>query len=80
MGGSQGGMQALMTAGIYPKITVALAMVPAGCDMLGPAVGRKGGWPQWYDNTDGKDAAKVRETSRYFDVANFAPRIKCRCW
>jgi cephalosporin-C deacetylase-like acetyl esterase len=77
MGGSQGGMQALMTAGIYPKITVALAMVPAGCDMLGPAVGRKGGWPQWYDNTDGKDAAKVRETSRYFDVANFAPRIKC---
>jgi cephalosporin-C deacetylase-like acetyl esterase len=77
MGGSQGGMQALMTAGFYPKITAALAMVPAGCDMLGPVVGRKGGWPQWYDNTEGKDPAKVREASRYFDVANFAPRIKC---
>jgi cephalosporin-C deacetylase-like acetyl esterase len=45
--------------------------------MLGPAVGRRGGWPQWYANTEGKDPAKVREASRYFDVANFAPRIKC---
>lgn len=77
MGGSQGGMQSLMTAGFYPKITAALAMVPAGCDMLGPVLGRKGGWPQWYSNTDGKDPAKVREASRYFDVANFAARIKC---
>ena len=77
MGGSQGGLQALMTAGFYPKITAALAMVPAGCDMLGPVVGRRGGWPQWYANTEGKDPAKVREASRYFDVANFASRIKC---
>jgi cephalosporin-C deacetylase len=77
MGGSQGGMQSLMTAGFYPKITAALAIVPAGCDMLGPVVGRKGGWPQWYACTEGKDPAKVHEASRYFDVANFAPRIKC---
>jgi len=77
MGGSQGGMQSLITAGFYPRITAALAMVPAGCDMLGPDVGRKGGWPQWYANTEGKDPVKVREASRYFDVANFAARIKC---
>jgi cephalosporin-C deacetylase-like acetyl esterase len=77
MGGSQGGQQALMTAGLYPKITAALAVVPAGCDMLGPVAGRKGGWPQWYDNTAGKDPAKVREASRYFDVANFTPNITC---
>jgi cephalosporin-C deacetylase-like acetyl esterase len=77
VGGSQGGMQSLMTAGLRPKITAALAIVPAGCDMLGPVVGRRGGWPQWYANTEGKDPAKVREASRYFDVANFAPRIKC---
>lgn len=77
MGGSQGGMQSLMAAALCPEITAALAVVPAGCDMLGPAVGRKGGWPQWYSNTEGKDPAKVREASRYFDVANFAPRIKC---
>jgi cephalosporin-C deacetylase len=78
MGGSQGGMQALMTAGLHPQqITAVLASVPAGCDMLGPDIGRKGGWPQWYSNTNGKDSRKVRQTSRYFDVANFAPRIRC---
>lgn len=77
MGSSQGGLQALMTAGLHPKITAALANVPAGCDMLGPEVGRTPGWPQWWTRVEGKDAAKVREASRYYDVANFAPRIKC---
>ena len=27
--------------------------------------------------TENKDADQVRETSRYYDVANFVPRIKC---
>jgi cephalosporin-C deacetylase-like acetyl esterase len=45
--------------------------------MLGPQVGRKGGWPQWYAITDKRDADKVHDASRYFDVVNFAPRIKC---
>jgi cephalosporin-C deacetylase-like acetyl esterase len=76
MGDSQGGQQALITAGFHPKITAALALVPAGCDMLGPEVGQRGGWPQWYDCTAGKDAGKVRETSGCFDVANFASRIR----
>ncbi|HTY89115.1 MAG TPA: acetylxylan esterase [Candidatus Acidoferrum sp.] len=78
MGDSQGGMQTLMIAGLHPeKITAALALVPAGCDMLGPDAGRKGGWPQWYDWTSGKDPQKVHEASRYYDVANFAPHIQC---
>jgi cephalosporin-C deacetylase len=76
-GGSQGGQQTLMTAGFHPGITAALAVVPAGCDMLGPDVGRRGGWPQWYGDTKGKDPAKVHEASRYFDVANFTPSITC---
>ena len=66
-----------MTAGLHPKITAALASVPAGCDMLGPDVGRAPGWPMWYYQTGGKDPKRVREASRYFDVANFTPRIKC---
>ena len=45
--------------------------------MLGPEVGRKGGWPQWYDCTAGKDAQKVHEASRYYDTANFAAQIQC---
>jgi cephalosporin-C deacetylase len=76
-GGSQGGQQTLVTAALVPQVTAALAIVPAGCDMLGPDVNRRGGWPQWYDLTRGKDAAKVHEASRYFDVVNFASRIKC---
>lgn len=77
MGTSQGGQQAIMTAGFHPAITAAMALVPAGFDNLGPKLERKGGWPQWYINTDGKDAQKVHETSKYYDVANFVTRIKC---
>lgn len=77
MGDSQGGLQAMMTAGFFPGITASLALVPAGFDMLGPEAGRRGGWPQWYDQTTGKDPSRVHEASRYFDVANFIPNIKC---
>jgi cephalosporin-C deacetylase-like acetyl esterase len=78
MGTSQGGQQTLMLAGLHPKnITAALALVPSGCDMLAPAAGRAPAFPTWYFNTSGKDADKVRETSRYFDVVNFARRIEC---
>lgn len=77
MGGSQGGQQTLVTAGLHPKITAALASVPAGCDMLGPNSGRNPGWPKWYYQTNGKDEKRVREAARYFDAVNFAARIKC---
>jgi cephalosporin-C deacetylase len=79
MGDSQGGQQTLMIAGLHPKnITAALALVPAGGDMLAPEAGRAPGWPHWYSNTEGgKDPAKVHEASRYYDTANFARHIKC---
>jgi cephalosporin-C deacetylase len=78
MGDSQGGQQTIMIAGLHPKdITAALALVPANGDTLAPEIGRAPGWPQWYFNTEGKDPAKVREASRYYDIANFARHIKC---
>jgi len=78
MGDSQGGQQTLMIAGLHPKnLTAALALVPAGGDMLAPKAGRAPGFPQWYYCTEDKDAAKVHEASRYYDVANFARHIKC---
>lgn len=77
MGTSQGGMQALVTAALHPKVSAAIVCMPAGCDMLGPTIGRKGGWPSWYGKTEGKDADKVHQACRYYDVVNFAPRIKC---
>lgn len=76
MGTSQGGLQAMMTGGLHPRITALLANVPAGCDHTGPLLGRKPGWPMWYYQTRGKDAARVIETSKYFDVVNFAQRVK----
>lgn len=78
IGGSQGGQQTLMIAGLHPQnITAALALVPAGADMLAPQAGRATAFPNWFYDVQNKDAQKVRETSRYFDVANFAARIKC---
>ena len=76
MGSSQGGMQALMTGGLQPKVTAVIANIPAGCDHSGPLVGRRAGWPQWWDRNAEKDAEKVREASRYYDAVNFASNIK----
>src|SRR5690606_14522962 len=65
MGTSQGGQQTLVTAGLHPDITAALALVPAGADMLAPEKGRAPAYPRWYYSVEGKDAAAVRHASRY---------------
>ncbi len=76
-GGSQGGLQSIVTAGLHPKISAVLACVPAGCDLNGPVAGRMPGWPMWYWKTQGKDEVKVRKAAGYYDVVNFASRVKC---
>jgi cephalosporin-C deacetylase len=78
LGTSQGGQQTLMLAGLHPKnITAAMALVPAGCDMDAPAIGRASAYPNWYTSTWDKDPQKVREAGKYFDVVNFARHIEC---
>jgi len=74
---SQGGLQALITAGLHPKVTAAIAGVPGGCDLTAAELGRSPGWPAHYKIRDGKDTKRFYEASRYYDVVNFAPRIKC---
>jgi len=71
-GGSMGGQQSLVLAGLRPeKITAALVCVPAGADTNGDLHGRKAGYPNWPpDNPD------VMKTALYFDTVNFASRIK----
>ncbi len=71
-GGSMGGQQSLMLAGLRPeKITAALVCVPAGADANGDLHGRKAGYPNWpSDNPD------VMKTALYFDTVNFASHIK----
>ena len=77
-GGSQGGYQALVTAGMCPQVTALAACVPAGCDHTGKQAGRAAGWPNWAGRTwQGKDEQKLLSTARYFDAMNFATRAKC---
>lgn len=77
MGGSQGGQQTFVTAGLHPDVTAGLAWVPAGADFNGEQAGRAVGYPFWPGMSDGKDAAAVGKTGGYFDIVNFAKRIRC---
>ncbi|MGN6552122.1 MAG: acetylxylan esterase [Verrucomicrobiota bacterium] len=76
-GTSQGGLQSFAAAGLNPKVTGLLTLVPAGCDNTGGLAGRKAGWPYWVAQAGDHDPKKVLETSRYFDAVNFAARIYC---
>lgn len=76
-GGSQGGYQAIVTAGLCPEVTAMSANVPAGCDHTGKAAGRETGWPQWASRTwKGRDEKKMLIAARYFDAMHFASRVK----
>ncbi|HEX8914449.1 MAG TPA: acetylxylan esterase [Humisphaera sp.] len=77
MGTSQGGMQSILTAAIQPKVTAMIANVPGGCDFFGSDVGRTNGWPNPLGAAWDKDKKKVRDAVRYYDLAYWAPRIKC---
>jgi cephalosporin-C deacetylase len=77
-GGSQGGYQAIVTAGMHPAVTAFAANVPAGCDHTGKQANRAPGWPNLAARLGGgKDPAKTMQTSRYFDAMNFATKIQC---
>lgn len=71
-GGSMGGQQSLMLAGLRPeKITAVLVCVPAGADSNGDLHERKAGYPNWaVSNPD------VAKTALYFDTVNFASHIQ----
>jgi cephalosporin-C deacetylase len=77
IGASQGGLQALVAAGLHPEVTAVIAEVPGGCDLTGVLVGRQSGWPAYYFQTQGTNSPNSIEASRYYDVVNLIPRIKC---
>ena len=76
-GTSQGGQQTFVTAGLHPDITAAMALVPAGADFNGETVGRAVGFPFWPGMSQGKDQAAEAQTGGYFDIVNFARRVRC---
>ncbi|MEI8309766.1 MAG: acetylxylan esterase [Verrucomicrobiota bacterium] len=78
-GGSQGGGQALAGAGLDPRVSIVVAMIPGMCDHTGMVAGRIAGWPKLVQvDPSGKPDPGMLEASRYFDCVNFAPRIKAK--
>lgn len=71
-GGSQGGAQSIVAAGLNPQVTLVNASLPALCDLTGQAAGRASGWP--FGTRKLSDAEM--SAMRYFDVSNFAARTK----
>jgi cephalosporin-C deacetylase-like acetyl esterase len=71
MGFSMGGQQSFAAAGLDPRITHVIVEVPAGADFDGPLHGRAAGYPNWPGNN-----APAMETGLYFDIVNFAARVK----
>ena len=80
-GGSQGGAQTLVAAGLDPDVVLICARVPAMCDHGGILAGRESGWPKLIQLKNGKpvDPAIVR-TAAYYDCAFFARRIKAEAF
>ena len=75
-GTSQGGQQTFVTAGLHPAVTAGMALVPAGADFDGEEVGRSVGFPYWTTSGPDKDYAAIAEAGRYYDIVNFAGRVR----
>jgi cephalosporin-C deacetylase-like acetyl esterase len=77
-GGSQGGALSIVTAGLDPRVKALAASYPALSDMAGYTEGRAGGWPHVF-RAQGADSHRTKEkleTAAYYDVVNFARRVK----
>lgn len=77
-GGSQGGALSIVTAGLDSRIKYLAAFYPALCDLTGYLNGRAGGWPHMFNDYNKAFNAKPDkiETSKYYDVVNFARLVK----
>lgn len=75
-GGSQGGAQSIVAAGLDARVTFFAAGVPAMCDHTGVVAGRVNGWPQFLPNPPGAPDPKIVEAVRYYDAMNFASRTR----
>ncbi len=78
-GGSQGGALSIVTAGLDSRIDYLAAFYPALSDLTGFLHGRAGGWPKIFRDDYTNKPEKV-ETSKYFDVVNFARFVKAPGW
>ncbi|MFV0377119.1 MAG: acetylxylan esterase [Mangrovibacterium sp.] len=77
-GGSQGGALTITTSALNEKVTALAAFYPALCDMTGYLHKRAGGWPHVFraDKQPTMATADRIKTAAYYDVVNFARRVK----
>jgi len=75
-GGSQGGALSLITAALDQRVSACVANHPALSDMAGYLDHRAGGWPHLIRENQMLMPQKVL-TLQYYDVVNFARRIRC---
>ena len=78
-GGSQGGALSIVTAALDPRVKGLAAYYPALSDVTGYLQNRAGGWPHMFRPTEGPTSHRTPdkiETTRYYDVVNFARRLK----
>lgn len=75
MGGSQGGALAITTAALDPRVKGLVSYYPALSDHTGFLHERAGGWPFLLRPEEARTPARI-ETLAYFDVVNFARRLK----
>jgi cephalosporin-C deacetylase-like acetyl esterase len=73
-GGSQGGALSVVTAGLDNRVKYLGAFYPALCDLTGYLSNRAGGWPHMF--RDLKASKEKIETTKYYDVVNFARNVK----
>lgn len=78
-GGSQGGALSIITAALDSRINYLAAFYPALSDLTGYLHGRAGGWPHMFRDNFTNKPEKV-ETSKYYDVVNFARFVKVPGW
>tara|TARA_Y100000385_G_scaffold289765_1_gene360279 strand:- start:313 stop:1602 length:1290 start_codon:yes stop_codon:yes gene_type:complete len=78
-GGSQGGALSIITASLDQRISHLAAFFPALSDLTGFLNGRAGGWPQIFTDDYTNKPEKI-ETSKYYDVVNFARFLKVPGW
>ena len=77
-GSSQGGALSVMTAALHPGVTFYAAIHPAMCDHSGHLQKRAGGWPHYFYQQSPTEAQL--QTATYYDVVNFARRLKIAGW
>ncbi len=74
-GKSQGGALSIITAALDERVTALASFYPALSDLDAFKNGRAGGWPRKFEK--GFDfSTKKREVAQYYDVVNFARRLK----